>query len=516
MRLVPCTVPLFASLALIAQSTTDVVVPMPMRGMMSAFDAGMMFSNDGATIVRKGRNLPVRPSTFANQGSQQVPEFTVAQIDLWLRAQAASAQAVPPLDIDAISTGNDLLPLVCDPVTKTYRVASASTDGWAALLLTLEPEVGQPLYAGAPASVDGATVFGYYFANPAFPGQLQQSVYHELLRGDFEQGAPSLLPSANIDSLDVAMGLILSNRGAIDPGVVTSVNRLYFSLTRDCAIALQQAQAVANPGGIQFDGATIFVAHFDLSTQSVGLVEVHNRQLGLRDVEVDALALAVVGAASTTQPGEVPLPVGSTMFVFSAAAGQLAEELMAAAWPQGTAPSQDPVVGPLRTDKGNRLVGGGGVLHGKVKSLCAKDPEISHGAATFGVPTGSPTLGAVFPNTMNLSITASWTQSDPDWDDFTLDGVVTGCDKPVDALPVLAFGMGDPGLGLQPTWFPFLLPICPAGTAAYTFELPMHLSWLTPLMVANLYDVFVVMVPLAGSGPIEATYTTWFRRTYTP
>lgn len=513
MKLAPCTVPLFVSMALTAQTP---VVPLPMRGMMPAFDAGMMFSNDGATIVRKGRNLPVRPSTFAGLGSPQIPEFTVAQIELRLLAQARFPQVVPPLEIDAISTGNDLLPLVYHPVAKTYRVASASTDGWAALLLTLEPEGGQPLYAGAPPSVDGATVFGYYFANPTFPGQLQKAIYHELLRSDFEQGVPSLLPSANIDSLDVAMGLIHSNRGAMDPGVITSVDRLYFSVTRSCAIALQQAQAVPNPGGLVLDGATIFVAHFDLSTQSVGLVDVHDRQLGLRDVEVDALGLAVVSAASTTQPGEVPLPVGSTMFVFSAEAGQLAEELMAAAWPQGTGPSQKPLVGPVRTDQGDRLVGGGGVLHGRVKSLCAKDPEISHGAASFGVPTGTPTLGASLPNTMNLSITASWTASDPVWDDVTFDGVVTGCDEPVDALAVLAFGMGDPNFGLQPSWFTFLLPVCPAGTADYTFELPLRLPWLTSLPAPNLLDVFVVMVPLAGSGPIEATYTTLFRRTYVP
>lgn len=515
MKLAPCTVPLFASLTLIAQSP-DVVVPLPMRGMMPAFDAGMMFSNDGATIARKGRNLPVRPSTFTNLGTQQIPEFTVAQIELRLLAQAAMPQALPALEIDAISTGNDLLPLVYHPVTKTYRVSSGSTDGWAALLLTLEPEVGHPLYAGAPPSVDGATVFGYYFANPSFPGQLQKAIYHELLRSDFELGAPSLLPTANIDSLDVAMGLIHSNRGAIDPGVITSVDRLYFSVTRNCALALEQAQAVPNAGGLPLNGATIFVAHFDLTTQSVGLVDVHDRQLGLRDVEVDALGLAVVSAASTTQPGELPLPVGSTMFVFSAAAGHLPEELMAAAWPQGTSPSQKPLVGPLRTDQGTRLVGGGGVLHGRVKSLCAKDPEISHGAASFGVPTGSPTAGASFPNTMNLSIAASWTTSDPVTDGLTLSGVVTGYGQPADALPVLAFGMGDPNQFMLPTWFSFLLPVCPAGTLDYTFELPLQVPWLTSLMLPNLHDVFVVMVPLAGNGPIEATYTTLFRRTYTP
>lgn len=514
MKLVPCTVPLFATVALIAQPPVDVVVPMPMRGMFPAFDAGMIFSNDTATIVRKGRKLPVQPSTFRGLGTTAIPEFTVDEIAKRLQAQAGPLQTVPVLAIDAMSTGNDLLPLVYDPSNNTFRISSASTDGWAALLLTLEPD-GQPLYAGAPASVDGATVFGYYFANPSFPDQLQQSVYHELLRSDFAPGTPSLLPSANIDSLDVAMGLIHSNRGAIDPGVVTSVDRLYFSLTNACAVALEQCQAVANPTSIPFDGATIFEAHFDLSTRSVSLVEVHSKQLGLRDVEIDALAMAQVRAASTTQVGEVPLPIGSTMFVISAEAGQLAEELMVAAWPVGTI-TQDPVVGPMRTDRGNRLVGGGGVLHGKVKSLCAKDPEISHGAASFGVPTDAPTLGATFPNTMNLSLTASWTQSDPVLDDFLFDGVITGCDRPADALPVLALGFGDPANGMMPAWFFWLLPVCRAGTTTYTFELPMQLNWLTSLGAANQYDVCVGMVPLSGPGPIEATYTTWFRRTYTP
>lgn len=513
MKLASCTVPLFATVALIAQPPVDVVVPMPMRGMFSAFDAAMIFSNDRATIVRKGANLPVQPSTFAGLGTGKVPEFTVAEIDRRLRYQAGNPPTMPLLEIDAISTGNDLLPLVYDPASNVYRISSASTDGWAALLLTLEPENGQPLYAGAPASVDGATVFGYYFANPAFPSQLQQSVYHELLRSDFEPGAPSLLPTARIDSLDVAMGLILANRGALDPGVITSVDRLYFSLTRDSAKALELTNAVANPSGLTFDGATIFVAHFDVVSKGVSLVELCATQLGLREVEIDALAMADVGAAATPLPGELPLELGSQMFVVSAGPGQLAEELMVVAWPQGT-PAQDPVVARLRTDQGNRLVGGGGLLHGRVKSLCAKDPETSHGAASFGVPTGTSTHPAGLPGTMNLSLTASWTQSDPVLDDFRFDGVITGCNRSVDALPVLALGFGDPSNSMQPVWFYWLLPVCPAGTKTYTFDLPMQLNWLTSLMVANEYDVCVGMVPLAGSGPIEATYTTLFRRTY--
>ncbi|MFO1032291.1 MAG: hypothetical protein U1F60_14520 [Planctomycetota bacterium] len=514
MKLATCTVPLFATMALLAQSTTEVIVPLPMRGMMAAYDAGMMFSDDPSRIVRKGRNLPVHPSTFAGIGGGAVAEFTVAAIEAQLRLQAANPQLVPALDIVAFSTGNDLLPLVFDTGTQRYRIASASTDGWAALLLTLEPDNGQPLYAGAPASVDGATVFGYYFRNPAFPSQLQQSVYHELLRSDFGSGSPTLASTANISSLDVAMGLIHSNRGALDFGVINTVDRLYFVLSRQCAKLLEDSHAVANPLGLPIDGATVFVAHFDVANKRVALVDLCSTQLGMSGVQIDALGMAEVRAQATPGPGEVPLTMGSMMFVVSAEAGQLPEELMVVARPQGT-PSPAMVPGRLRTDQGNRLVGGGGLLQGRVKGLCAKDPETSHGAASFGVPTGTPTLGATFPNSMNLSITASWTQSDPVWDNVTFDGVVTGCDRPADALPVFALGMGDPSFGLQPTWFTWLLPVCPAGTTDYTFELPLQLVWLTG-MAPNLYDVFVAMVPLSGPGPIEATYTTWFRRTYTP
>lgn len=497
----------FAALAAMSLSSTWclakaqqplLVVNPPVRGMMPAFSAGMVFDDSPGVIARKQPGLPGQLDTFENTATPEVSEYSGEAVLARLRAQTTGN--VLPLVFDAISSGNDLLPLVWVKESRTFQVVNSAAQAWATLYMTL-----------TGGDFDGVSVYGYYSENPTFPLQLRSAIYTELVRSDF---APGNLPvpgnDARMAAFDVAMGLIHDNRGIIESGVIECVDRLYFSLTPTSAQELWNSGAV--PSTVPHDGATIFVATYDTNTGLVESVEVHRTResLGLPEgTDIDALGVGEVGVQTSGGTIGTPLVVGSMVYVLSTvydATLPPIEELVVVATPMSGGGEER---GGLRAHNGQPLVGPGAPApfdEGRVSNVCEQDPETSIGTMSFGVPRtlSMPNAPAVAP--LNLSLTASWQGANPPTDDFVLTGVVSGSGQAGPAYVFLA--VGNVQLG---QWDLFALP--PRMTTdAYSFQLPLSYAWNGPV---NQYEIFVATLPMQATSPtFDVTHASWLRRRY--
>lgn len=397
------------------------VVPPPTRGMMPSFPVGLVFDDNLSQIARKRPGTPAVIDSFAGTGGVNIPEYTVANIMQCLKLQAGGL-TLAPIEIDAMSTGNDRLPLLYYQTGTSpaeFRVSAGNTGGWATLYLSRT----------VPGQDVGADIVGYYFENAGFPQQLRQAIYTEILRTDF---SPALAATTNIAAMDFAMGQIVANRGQRDPGVIETLDKLYFSLTPASAASPNLAQAVNATGPI--DGATIFVATFNLQNGKVSQVGVHATRANLllpaapQTIDIDALGMYFV-PSYVPPPSGLGLKGGTFCYIISANDGQMPDELMVVATPWDpvnsySAPSNVQVRLPLRAATGQILIGNDGLLPGRVKGLCSQDPDFPFGCMTFGVPI----LDFLSPQPrMGLSLTAEdFNPQSTVSDKFRLTGVLSG------------------------------------------------------------------------------------------
>lgn len=440
-------------------------LPLPTHGMLSSLQIGMVFTSDLNVIARKEPGLPAKLYDFDGLGRARVPEYTAAAIESWV---ALHYGVVPPLQIDGMSTGNDLLPLVFDAAQQTFQIQqdAAPALDWAAIFLALQ----------ADGSNDGADVVGYYFANPGFPQVLRNTFYPEILRDEYETGSvPSpAVSGADVAALDAGMGIIESNDGMREPGVIERFHELYFSLTPASASALGAVIGANTP--VPCDGATIFRATYNLATGDVWGVDVFLRgnQLGLEEgADVDALAVGYsLSPPPSVLPPLYPVATGSTgvRVLFSTVSGT--EQLLMYATPNGAPGINGPVVRPLRNDGGNPILGVIGTLTGNVKGVCTKDPETGARAASFGIPSRdilAPDLGlSLHARTGSPDATMSG------YDTFVLTGVVSGwgsSNTPHDAIPYLVMDVP----GFPPTLF--ALPNRTPADGTLEFQVMASFPW---------------------------------------
>jgi hypothetical protein len=423
LRIVP------VALTLVAAAAAQVpIIPLPTRGMMSSFPAGVIMS-PGGEIQKKAAGLPVAgvPPTLGSFTPSYYAAHPVQAIMAKL-ANLAIPLGVTQIAIDAISSGNDTLPLLYT-ASGEFWIAQANAPGWAVLYLVME---GDP----ALAAVGGNAVMGYYFENPSFPQQLRKGIYYELLPSDF--------PGASIPSgLDVAMGEIDDNRGRLIVNSTPVTDLIYFSLTPASAKLLCNELQAANalllhtpsvpntppvpytlPAPGYYTGATIFVAKFD-GTGLCSDVQVCEdwQTLGIApDSDIDALGVGPAPSVGA-QNGFQCLVPNSPQYVFSLN-GEPGKELLVAA-DVGNAPNAVRLQGSLRGNNGDVLLGGGGTLQGRVRGLCARDPEVGGlGGSADGEPVivGDPGTA----HCLSLSLAAQTTSTAGPNDQFMLTGVVSG------------------------------------------------------------------------------------------
>jgi hypothetical protein len=488
--------PIAPLLALASVAAAQTILPLPARGMMTAQSAGLVFENDLQRVVMKGPGLPARLDRVESVTNRGVPNYSTAAIATYL---ANLTSVFVDVEIDAMSTGNDLLPLIFVPGTTTsppaFRVA-VPTPGTAWATLSIVRQV--------PGQNVGSDILGYYFDNPSFPYQLRNTVVHEAVRSDF-------LPvgfdpaGANIAALDYAMGQINASNGRPEAAVIECTNRLYFSVTPICASAIDALNVI--PQGV--DAATILMATYDASGAVYDLEWV-GRPPGSVDLDIDALGAARVHSPIlSTVPGAVQVETGSTMFLLSFTETSGFEELLAYAAPDFNPTGLDTMrLAPLRWTNGNPMIGTE-QIPGRVKGICSRDPDWNVGARSFGVP---------FMDSFNSGPVLSLEVANPDTqmptDLFKVRGVVGGAAYP-GASVFLAVGH-DGGYLFYP------LGMWPGSQGQFSFECELNYKWQNHsggsgpgpgLTCTNFYEMMVVTIsPVPGLGAYGLSTTCWLRR----
>jgi hypothetical protein len=496
--------PFLVAAATAAGQTSPQYYPLPTRGIMPADAVGFILSGN-SDIQKKARTLPVQltPTAPVDGGAH----YSVPKV------MAALPQGTPTLAIDAMSSGNDALPLVYHTATQQFRISQMNNAGsWAVLHLAIDD-------TSSPGSAV-RTVMGYYFNNPSFPAQLRNGIYHELVPTDFD-GAPG-----NIVAMDSAMGMLEDNRGHLDATSDPVKNKIYFSLTPLSASVLWASlpsplqhvtDPLYQPPGNTYTGATIFVASFDTlgNCTAVRVCEDYET-LGLReDADVDALGVAA--AQTLFETNTQPLQPISLQFVFSTAVPVNGEELLVAAdLSNGTQGVRQ--TAPLRGNNGDDITGGVGSLDRPVRAICSRDPEnTNHGGSAYGEPEDHETTGT---NHMSLSLGLARANSANGGDAFHLSGVVSGWGSGTPQNSLVYLGVQIVG-GPLDGWTDYVsMGTRPADRDYFTFaqtaEIPWMGTWLTPggatAPLRNRYRFWIYQIGLATSTASESIRELVYRR----
>ncbi|MEZ6036202.1 MAG: hypothetical protein R3F29_01895 [Planctomycetota bacterium] len=398
------------------------VTNMPIRGMMPSFPTGFVMTNSQTRIQKKEAGLPVVLNKF-QRPVNGVAWWDETEIQRVLTSYLPASTTLTPPVIDAMSSQNDLLPLVRDG--NSFRISQANVNGWAALYMALEDNSGAPL-----------GVYGYYFDNPSFPNQLRNGLYMELEARELD---PTL--AAGPAAMDVAMGLLVDNNGRLQTGQQEIKDRVYFSLTDQSAQTLWNelgSPVLAKVGGGtytppvnigRYDGATIFVAEYDSTGTCIDVKVAEDSvtlQLPQGTNEIDALGVGMPLPGVPVGAGQIGLTAGQLHYVISTEPAVNNEELLVVATVnevvQGV-PTPTRYQDPLRDNNGNSITANGGSL-GRVRALCSQDPVDLHvgGAAFFAPcdyadPTGNPLM---------MGMSAAMMYGDNQTDSFLLTGVLTG------------------------------------------------------------------------------------------
>lgn len=490
-------------LAIASVAAAQSIRPLPARGMMTAQSAGLVFENALDTVVLKGPGLPAALDLIETVTNPGVPDYSSKAITTYLENLTSTTITI---EIDAMSSGNDLLPLIYVPGSPvgsvgSFRVA-VSTPGSAWATLSLVRQV--------PGQSVGSEVLGYYFENSYFPGQLRNSVVREAVRTDFLPVGFDPVGS-DIAALDYAMGQINASNGRPEAAVIECVNRLYFSVTPACAAAIDALNLFPHP----VDAATILRADYSSSGEVTSLNWV-DRPAGPAELDIDALGAAVVRSpALPTVPGTVQLEANSTMFLLSFTASTVAaphnhEELLVYAAPDYSPSGLDAkVLAPLRWSNGLAMIGTE-QIPGQVTAICTRDPDQHIGARSFGVPLVD-TLGSV--PVLSMEVENPDTQMPTD--QFKVTGVVAGAAYPGASVFLVVGHAG--GYQLHP------LGMWPGSQGQFSFEFDLDYKWRNSagvtvppgpgLTCTNYYEMMVLTIsPGTGLGAYAVSTTCVLRR----
>lgn len=406
------------------------VTNMPIRGMMSSFPTAFVMKSSPTRISKKEAGLPIVRSSFPRP-TNGVAWWSETEIQRVLSTYLPSSGSLTPPVIDAISSENDLLPLVRHG--NSFRISQGNVDGWATLYMGLEDNAGNPL-----------GVYGYYFDNPSFPNQYRNGLYLELEAREFD---PNLVDGPT--AMDVSMGLLVDNNGRMMPGMQEVKNRLHFSLTNASAQTLWNelaaprltrvdGSAYTPPVNIgHYDGATIFVAEFDsvgLCTDVKVVEDSASLLLPAGTNEIDALAIGTPRPGVPVGTGQELLTPGLLHFVISTDPAVGGEELLVVGTVdhvvmQGGVPTVLPTrfQDPLRDNNGNPITANGGSIR-RVRSLCSQDPVdvIMAGSAFLAPCEYLDPDGIITDDTQLMGLSAAMAYGHNQTDLFQLTGVLSG------------------------------------------------------------------------------------------
>ena len=373
----------YSSSLLIVLSTTHAIASAQLetRGPMAAYAAGISLSEVGPFDVLRLKDagdqsgFPYAATAATPFGATQPPDFSHA---------AMFADDFASIEIDAMSTGNDLLPV--DAVTGVINIgnrwgaiaasvtrgASGLPGGW------VEARASQQLGPGT-----GADIISYWIdGSSGIGGQVVGE--HFLEQGTEHLGLP---PQSELDALDFFIPPIRTSENP-DNLLFFATTKFYFSVSSGCVSGLSPTFTSLGP----INGATIFLIEWEENNGvwrwSDPTVVLTHQQLGLTSQhDVDALAYNDLGSTV----------VFSTV-IDANLAGPQPEQLLVSngSWSNATllVDSTTGVAEKLRIDG----------LQDDVDALCIFDPEHEElFSSWFGAPVLTP-----HQDSMHISVTRHW------------------------------------------------------------------------------------------------------------
>ncbi len=319
------------------------------------------------------------------------------------------------VDIDAMSTGNSLIPVAPDG---TVQMPSATEfpNFWSALHVsvrrgTIGPGANQHLQSMAGQSIgEGGEILGYYFPGSQIPAYYMTQPFLEHSAADVSVAQGALPGPAEISAIDSFMPF-LETLG--DDPFFPFANTFYFSLTDASAQLLVNVDSFAAIDSTAMNGATIFkITWVDGAWSDVDPV-ILPESIGLSsDDEVDALDVA----QSTAEiPFRLLLSVTSNSLVevLEDPSDPLSENLargIFAVFVDSTGTATSDLL-PLRNDSGDVVTRAAGLTDpGDVDGICTVDPKYDATivySAKVGVPTDFPAF------TPGLMVSAGRCKADP-------------------------------------------------------------------------------------------------------
>lgn len=341
----------------------------------------------GFVVPGPGRDLqhyrPDDQQVYSFEPLAGAPHFAVAEIFAGI-----DPGLLPLVELDAISTGNDLIP-VSFTATDARIVQWMAPVTWTALFVSfaagsVAPTDPEPMRSRAASGGAGADVFSWIT-----PGSVPLGAFEDRVFLDVRAELLGLGASEELSALDIPMALMAQGRGQPDALFSPHRNWFFFSLTQASAELLTaQFPGVAD---VDMSGGTVFASHWNGSSWNLPVVVKSANNLGLGgdssisredDVELDALAVD----ATWIEP----------LVVFSVVGSAPMPQLQAT---RG-------LYGPfeLRDQNGNSASARFGDTD--VDAICGVDPEMGHFSRWFGTaaaPFGLPPL--------NLSATQMFDRS---------------------------------------------------------------------------------------------------------
>ncbi|MEZ5966264.1 MAG: hypothetical protein R3F56_20680 [Planctomycetota bacterium] len=353
--------------------------------------------NHGTILLKSWGDQSSPPQPIAAPTTAGVPDFS---------ATAMFGSFAQEIDIDAMSTGNDLLPLVHQPLEPSSWYIDPdpnSNDGWVAFLFSVRKNTAGSsdgiVWQRAPvANGAGGDVYGVFVeadTDPSSEGIPSELVDHVVL----EQGGEHIgfsAPLPDVVAVDpfiprIAAGFhnsnsnnFLVNNALTTTGSGTYIAAtFYFSLTPSSAavVSTLRVNNVSWVGAMPnraLTGADVLAITWNGTSWSNPYVYRTYEMFGLDPgADIDSLCVDVVDDHTTFSLCGSPL--------------------LSAHWPSHPAPQTRPV---RRTSDGQpiRLVN-----TGDVDSICAFDPE----RAMFHRMHGIPVASAVVVPAIGLSVAAN-------------------------------------------------------------------------------------------------------------
>ncbi len=285
------------------------------------------------------------------------------------------------IDVDAVSLGNDVIPIAWMGGQPRIRPQRAP-DGWAALFFSITnasvvANVPDPMASRAVGGGAGADLYSWILPGSAL-GAFDNTIYLEVAAEQLQ-----VERSEEIDVLDVSLALLAQNGGVPDPMFAPHDKTVFFSLTQKSAEDLAPFLGIAPLSDVS--GATIFTAQWEPSLGAWGSITISRRpsDLGLAgvdptsasdDLELDALAVR-------SQTNE---------FFYSTVASTGLPQLLMQYW----AP---PFYKEVLTDSGAHLQTFIG--DSDVDALCGIDPELLVYSRWLGTPYAPATPGIILSGT---------------------------------------------------------------------------------------------------------------------